>query len=378
MKNRHQSLSPAIRLIILAFIALFITGLFFTSKAYHRPPLSTNAPTAVNISADFEPLEIHFLDVGQGLSLFAKCGSQTLLYDGGSSDYSSFVVSYLKEQQVESLDYLIASHYDADHIHGLIGALHVFDVNTIMGPNYTHDSDTYKSWNTTITQLQKEVTHPAVGDSYPLENAIITILSPETITEHANNNSLAIKITHGENSFIITGDAEHDSEAQILASNLSLACDVLVIGHHGSSSSTSWDFLQQTIPKYAIISCGADNDYGHPHKETMQKLETMNVEIFRTDKQGTIITTSNGTDLTWSASPVNDYSAGIRPTNSTDTESLPSAVSVTYTLNKNSKKIHHPSCSSVSKIAPKNYVESTATLEFLLSTGYSKCKNCMK
>lgn len=366
---------------------------------------SQNSPGTDRLSQETaftDNLEIHFLDVGQGLSIFARCGSQTMLYDGGDRNHSSFVVSYLKSQQIDTLDYLIASHYDSDHINGLIGALNVFDVKTIIGSDYEHSSKEYQSFMSKAGELGKEVIHPSVGDTYSFGDAVFTVLAPETITNKSNNNSVAIKIEHGKNSFIVTGDAEYDSEMKMAASGMDLQCNVLVAGHHGSASSTTWDFLKSTCPEYAIISAGSGNSYGHPHGDTMEKLEIMEIEVFRTDKQGTIVAISDGSIITWNTEPCNDYSAGnsgkgitevTEPAETTgnegtagiadtaapyETNQIPASAGTTYVLNTNSKKVHYPACSSVKKISANNYQESNDDLDVILDRGYSRCGICMK
>lgn len=153
--------------------------------------------------------------------------------------------------------------------------------------------------------------HPEVGTTFSFGSGSFQILAPaETDPNGSNNNSVAIKLTNGSNSFIFTGDAEASSEAAMCNSGIDLDCDVLVPGHHGSATATSWDFLQKTVPEYAVISCGQDNQYGHPDKDTMDKLESMDIQVYRTDKQGTITVTSDGTNLTWSTEPCNDYTPG--------------------------------------------------------------------
>lgn len=255
-------------------------------------------------------LEVHFLDVGQGLSVLIKSDGHYMLYDGGDSDKSSFVVSYLKDQGVQNLDYIIASHYDSDHLNGVIGALHAFNVDTVIGPDYIHDSKLYQSFIDTVGEKGKNVEHPAVGSEYFIGNSKFIILSPNYITSDSNNNSVSIKIVNGSNSFILTGDAESSSESSMCNSGIDIDCDILCIGHHGSASSTSWEFLQYTVPEYAVISCGSGNQYGHPDKDTMDKLQSMEISVFRTDKQGTIIATSDGSNISWNTAPCNDYSPG--------------------------------------------------------------------
>ncbi len=255
-------------------------------------------------------MAVHFLDVGQGLSILVQSGGQNLLYDGGDRSASSFVVSYLQKQQITNIDYLISSQYDEDHVSGLIGCLNTFSVSNVIGADYIHDSSLYDSFINSTDALGLTVQHPAVGTEFPFGTGEFTILAPSEISSDSNDNSVAIKLTNGENSFIFTGDAEYTSEENMVSSGIDLSCDVLCVGHHGSASSTSWDFLQAAVPEYAVISCGAGNQYGHPDADTMDKLSDMEIEVFRTDKQGAIIAVSDGTGISWNVAPCNDYSPG--------------------------------------------------------------------
>lgn len=256
-------------------------------------------------------MKVHFLDVGQGLSILVQTDGKNLLYDGGGRNAASFVVSYLEDQGVETLDYLISSHYDEDHLSGLVGCLNRFETGTVIGSDYVHESKLYQSFMDGVSAKGLEVQHPAVGTMYLLGDAEFEVLAPQTVSStDSNDNSVVIKLVNGEDSFLFPGDAEYASEKEMCASGMDLNCEVLVLGHHGSATSTSWDFLAQTVPTYAVISCGADNSYGHPNAETMEKMESMDIEIFRTDLQGTIVATSSGDGITWNQEPCQDYSSG--------------------------------------------------------------------
>lgn len=271
----------------------------------------TSEEKAVDDSTSAGDMTVHFLDVGQGLSILVQSEGQTMIYDGGDRATSSFVVSYLKEQNISKIDYLISSHYDSDHMAGLIGCLKAFEVEHVISSDYVHDSKLYTSFVNAVEEKGLEMEHPAVGTTFSLGSGSFQILAPAEIDPNgSNDNSVAIKLSNGNNSFIFTGDAETSSEAAMCNSGIDLDCDVLVPGHHGSATATSWDFLQKTVPEYAVISCGKDNQYGHPDKDTMDKLESMDIQVYRTDKQGTITVTSDGTDLTWSTEPCNDYTPG--------------------------------------------------------------------
>ena len=308
---------------VLALVMMCLLGACGTDKAdtklYQKESKETDSSstqdnTSEDKSADDSEagdMTVHFLDVGQGLSILVQSEGQTMIYDGGDRSTSSFVVSYLKEQNVSKIDYLISSHYDSDHMAGLIGCLNAFEVDHVISSDYVHDSKLYTSFVNTVDEKGLEMEHPAVGTTFSFGSGSFQILAPAEIDPNgSNNNSVAIKLTNGNNSFIFTGDAEVSSEAAMCNSGIDLDCDVLVPGHHGSATATSWDFLQKTVPEYAVISCGQDNQYGHPDKDTMDKLESMDIQVYRTDKQGTITVTSDGTNLTWSTEPCNDYTPG--------------------------------------------------------------------
>lgn len=262
-------------------------------------PTPTETPTPEPTKEAGE-MKVHFLDVGQGLSILVQSDGQTMIYDGGDKSTSSFVVSYLQKQNVTTIDYLISSHYDSDHMAGLIGCLNAFDVKNVISSDYEHDSKLYQSFIQTVADKGLPMQHPAVGTEFSFGSGSFQILAPATIDPNdSNKNSVAIKLTNGNNSFIFTGDAENTSEKAMCESGIDLSCDVLVPGHHGSATATSWDFLQATVPEYAVISCGKDNQYGHPDKDVMDKLESMDIQVYRTDKQGTIVAVSDGTTITW-------------------------------------------------------------------------------
>lgn len=376
--------------------------------------LAFTAISAVSVLSSipaFAQTEVHVLDVGQGLSVLVKSQGHSMLYDGGDRDKSSFVVSYLKQKGITSLDYMIASHYDSDHMGGLVGALNTTEVKQVFAPNYTTDTRVYNSLQNTIASKSIPKEQPSVGSSYTLGDATFQILSPSGSSySDANDYSIAIRITDGDTSFLITGDAETKSEAEICGTGLSLDSDVYVMGHHGSGTSTSWELLQKAVPEYAVLSCGTGNSYGHPHVESMEKLQAMGIELLRTDKQGTIIASTDGTSISWNVSPCNDYTPGDKNdkpaqeqqaaasstgaantdntgtaaantdtahTASSDTSASQSdSVGTGYILNTSTKKIHYPNCRSVAQMKEKNKKATTESKESLLSKGYTPCGNC--
>lgn len=286
---------------VIVFLLHMILGLF--SEPEKQLPNTEKQNTESEFVQETESLtdadimRVHFLDVEQGLCILVQLEDEVLIYDGGERDTSSLVVAYIKDLGITEIDYMISSHYDADHVSGLIGCLNAFDVKNVIGSNYEHDSKLYDSFMDAVEAEGLQMEYPKVGTEYSFGEAVITILSPEEISRDSNSNSVAIKLTYGESDFIFTGDADYGSERNMVASGMDLDCEVLSVGHHGSASSTSEKFLQATTPEYAVISCGEDNSYGHPHKEVLKLLEDFRVEILRNDEMGTIVVETDGENI---------------------------------------------------------------------------------
>lgn len=257
-----------------------------------------------------EDLTVHFLDIGQGDCTLLTQGEHAMLIDAGDNDQGTKVQSYLEYLGISSLDYLVLTHPDADHIGGADVVIYKFDCNTILMPERKTDTRTYDDVIQAMKSKDYTAIHPEVGDSYAFGESSFTILSPARNYEDSNDCSIVLRLTHGSNTFLFTGDAEEEAESDMLASGMDLSADVLKVGHHGSHTSTSDAFLDAVSPTYAVISCEAGNSYGHPHAETLNKLRAVGVQMFRTDDQGTITVTSDGSTLTWNTSPSDDWVSG--------------------------------------------------------------------
>ena len=199
---------------------------------------------------------------------------------------------------------MISSHYDEDHVAGLVGCLDSFSVKNVIGADYVQDTKIYQSFEAGVASQGLSVQHPAPETDFAFGSGKFTVLSPQSISSNDNDNSVAIRLENGSNHFLFTGDAESAGEEAICNLGIDLSCDVIVPGHHGSATATTWNLLQQTVPEYAVISCRAGNSYGHPHKDTMDKLSDMGIQVFRTDEQGTIIAVSDGNSIEWNQNPV--------------------------------------------------------------------------
>ena len=297
--HHKRSFRRKLQTFFLSLLLVLLTVAGVPSAAY----------TAEAASAD-TTMAVHFLDVGQGLSILVQSQGQSLLYDGGDRGHSSFVVSYLQKQNISIIDYMISSHYDEDHVAGLVGCLDSFSVKNMIGADYVQDTKIYQSFENSVAAQGLTVQHPEPGTDFTFGGGKFTVLSPQSISSNDNDNSVAIRLENGNNHFLFTGDAESAGEEAICDLGLDLSCDVIVPGHHGSATATTWDLLQQTVPEYAVISCGAGNMYGHPHADTMEKLSDMGIQVYRSDEQGTIVASSDGSAITWSADPCNDYTSG--------------------------------------------------------------------
>ncbi|MBS6397170.1 MAG: MBL fold metallo-hydrolase [Clostridiales bacterium] len=266
------------------------------------------ADTASPVSG--EDLTLHFLDIGQGDCTLITQGEHAMLIDAGDNDKGTAVQAYLNYLGIEALDYFIMTHPDADHIGGADVVLYKFDCDTVLMPDRETDTRTYDDVIQTMRSRNYTPTHPRVGDTYTFGDAAFTVLSPDRSYSDNNNNSIVIHMTHGENTFLFTGDAEAEAEEDMLSAGLNVDADVLKTAHHGSHSSTTDDFLKAVSPEYAVISCGEDNRYGHPHAETLNKFRQTGVSVYRTDEQGTITAVSDGESLVWNTSPSESWQTG--------------------------------------------------------------------
>ncbi len=332
--------------------------------------------------------KLHMLDVGQGLSLLIESNGHFMIYDGGGREASSFVVSYLKKYGVKSLDYMFVSHYDEDHINGLVGVLHTVKCSEVVCPDYTTDSNVYNSFVNAMADSKAIINHPFIGDEFKLGDANILVVGPTDYNnDNDNDQSVSIKITCGNYSYLVCGDATTESESEMLGTGMNLDCDVYVVSHHGSSSSSGMSFLRTITPECSLISSGKDNKYGHPTEKTLSSLEEVNSEIFRTDEEGTIIIESDGDDLVISANDILLYykenpndsvtraSINAKNENKTETE-VSNESQQQYILNTNSKKFHYPDCPSVGKMSEKNKRSVISSRDELLNQGYEPCNYC--
>ncbi len=314
-------------------------------------------------------LKVHFVDVGQADCILLQSGEEAMLVDGGNVPDSDLVVSYLLDHGVEQLRYVVGTHAHEDHIGGLGAVLAVFPAEEVWCPVTEYDTKCFRDFAHYADQQDLSLFCPEPGAVYTLGEASVTVLGPIYEYEDTNNTSIVLRVDHGKNSFLLTGDAEADAELDILDEGFDVSATVLKVGHHGSDTSTCYPWLRQVQPEYGVISCGTDNDYGHPHKEPLSRLRDAEVTVYRTDLQGHIVCVSDGETVRF------ETGKNVPVTNPTETDgSGQMAQAECFIGNKNSQKVHLPDCSGLP--AEQNQVR-FETYEAAAAAGYTPCGTCM-
>lgn len=258
---------------------------------------STQAENEADKSADGSLMRVNYIDVGQGDSEFIELpNGKTMLIDAGPNEAGSKVVEYIKSLGYTSIDYVVATHPHEDHIGGMDDVINAFDIGDIYMPKVSADTKTYEDLLDAISAKNLIIYTAHAGVSVIGDDALsVNMLAPVSDSyDDLNNYSAVIRIVYGDTSFLFTGDAENISESEITDD---VKANVLKVGHHGSDTSTSDDFLARVNPSIAVISCGKDNKYGHPTESTVQKLKDKGVQVLRTDEVGTIVISTDGSNL---------------------------------------------------------------------------------
>lgn len=307
------------RILALVLALAFCLGIVACGSTAEAPE---STPTPAGILPESSPakevktgevLKVHFIDVGQADAILIQgVGGQNILIDAGNNGDGDTVVSYIKSQEVGELKAVIGTHPHEDHIGGLDTVIKSFKVEKVYLPKVLHTTATYKDVLKAVSDKGIKVATAVKGISVPVSGMTAEFIGPvRQDYDNLNNHSAVLKLTYGETGFLFQGDAEAESERDILKSGISgkLKVNVLKTGHHGSSSSTTPEYLTGADPEYAIIMAGIGNDYGHPHKETMELLEAEGIAVYRTDEQGTIVAESDGKNIKFNTAP-EDYSNG--------------------------------------------------------------------
>jgi competence protein ComEC len=257
-------------------------------------------------------LTVHFLDVQHADSILLACGGEYALVDGGYPESGERIVSYMRQQGIKELDLLVGTHPHGDHIGGLPQVLNTFPTETVWTSQLPYTNDYVSNFTNAVTRNGADFVQPRPGESFRLGDATIDVIGPLNLRyEEANDLSLVLMVTYGDTRFLLTGDMEEVAERELVEAGVDLKADVLKVGHHGSSSSTSYRFLRAVAPTYGVISLAAANEYGHPHRDPMSRLMDADVTIYRTDKMYDVVAFSDGETISFTCG--NPYAEPWRP-----------------------------------------------------------------
>ena len=351
-------------------------------------PEKSNSPGDRSFGGDSEKdseseensgITVYFIDVGQADCALIECGGEYMLIDGGNSGDSNLLYSFLKNHDITYLDYVIGTHMHEDHIGGIPGALRFADAGKVYCSETFGSTRVADSFIKAVKKKGLEITLPQAGETFPLGSAMAEIIGPiDYSRDDTNELSIVLKITYEETSFLFTGDAGRDEERDILESGCDLESTVLKVGHHGSRNSTTYPFLREIMPAYAVISVGKDNDYGHPADDTLSRLRDAGVTVFRTDLDGDIVCTSDGKTVIFETQkqrpPGTEAQEILPPADPRDGNQKDSSEGG-YLANSNSMKFHEIYCKTGQRTAEKNRVF-FGTRDAAIAQGYVPAKCC--
>ena len=352
---------------------------------------STTATTGTTATTPVTPPEepqkssfsIQFINVGQADAALIECDNRYMLIDGGNVADSDVIYTILNRKNITKLDIVVATHAHEDHCGGLPGAFQVATADLTLCPVTSYDSKAFENFKRYANEKGNGIVVPEVGDVYQLGTAKITIIGVNGGSD-TNDTSIVLRIDYKNTSFIFAGDAERAAEQVILDSGADLSATVLKVGHHGSETSTTYPFLREILPQYAVISVGTGNSYGHPTEGALSRLRDAGCKVFRTDLQGDIFCHSDGETVTFSVTknPDADVFGGIgnnsttKPEETTPGETTPEETTPVEPTEKmvwipKSGTKYHSSSSCSNMKNPTQVTKSEA-----IAKGYGPCSKC--
>lgn len=292
----------------------------FLARAIQYEEGQSNGSTPTPPSSSKQML-VHFIDVGQGDSIFIQSpNGKNMLVDGGTRAYGDDVVGYLKSLNVSKIDYVVATHPDADHIGGLIDVVNTFKVGTFINSGKEHTTKTYEDLLKAVLNKKINYNEPKAGSFLDLDSALkVQVLASNPTAEENNDASIVLKVTYNKVSFLLTADAGVELEKEI-AAKYDVSATILKAGHHGSSTSSSLEFLKKVKPAGIILSYGKDNTYGHPHPKVMANIKQIGAKAYSTAQDGTIIVTTNGKTYSTTAKEFTAPGTEVTPPTPTEPE----------------------------------------------------------
>lgn len=281
-------------------LSLSLTAAFSACGSAAPSASSDGAKTSASAKGGSQ-LTVRMLDIGQGDAFLLEKDGKFVMIDTGDIEHRDQIVALLHKYKVKEISKIIITHPHADHLGGMNAIFKNFKVDAIYDDGMPAGTGSYKNYLKQIKEKKIPYHMLKAGDEVDFFDGVkFNVLGPVKVIKDQkgnsdfNNNSIVGRLTYGSFSMMFTGDAEQEEEKTILGKGGTLKSDVLKVGHHGSRTSTSPAFLKAVSPKNAFISCGQGNDYGHPHKVTIDKLEKAKVQIYRTDRNGTVTLTSDG------------------------------------------------------------------------------------
>lgn len=353
--------------------------------AFPAQAVQPSVTTGEDMPEEGSSFSVHFIDVGQADAALVECDGHFMLVDGGNRGDSDVIYTVLKKAGADKLDVVVASHAHEDHIGGLPGAFSYATAELTLCPVTDYDSGIFETFKEYAEDKGGGLTVPEAGDKYALGSAEVEILGLNA-GEDTNNTSIVLMIRYGETSFLFTGDAEREAEQALLDSGAELKADVLKVGHHGSDTSTSYPFLREVMPEYAVISVGEGNSYEHPEEGPLSRLRDAGCKILRTDLNGDIIISSDGKKLSVTTDKTATEEQLLTPGGKTQSIAKPAAAEsprpspeeteqsqtqeTMVWIPKSGSKYHSdPDCSNMKD-------PSQVSLSQAESLGYTPCKKC--
>lgn len=287
-KSINSKIITVAAVLLVAVLSLFLTKNFIPiDKVFEESGLRNTQ------QASADKMYVSFIDVGQGNCTLLRCGGKAILVDSGEVGAAQTVINYIKNLGIDELNCVLVTHQHTDHMGAMTKILYEFKIDDLIMPEIPEEiiptNKTYEKFLTAVSDNAGNVIAAKPGETYSYGEMKLEIFAPLRDYDNLNDMSAVSRISYGDTSVMFTGDATTTVEKDLLKKNINYSATVLNVGHHGSKTSSSEAWLRAVNPKYAVICCGVNNDYGHPHSLITKRLEEFGIEYFETDLLGTIV-----------------------------------------------------------------------------------------